>query len=343
MGNNILPWDSAVSLSGGRYINAADLLIGKDAGSAMRAVGFAEAAGDSDYDRFRKFLSAVPLMDGHCSVTAAAEILDTVCGMKLTDDPDEIWEECGLTLSRSRIDRPGLAAMLGFCDLFVRVKPGETIPVQDNLRIRLHPVYDIGEASGKLFTSGAVGAFAEYTDSMLTELRGKGGEAVRITLKNYSFDRNSKKREVDIIAQAFCDGKAISRQERDQLLTSVMITLSGMAIKHGMRLIIETDCISALYDLYSYLKLNDSIPESVIVTQYSGLLAGFIGEFGFSAASGKPGIAAALHDPLSAAEEVPLGCLLVRTDRATDIQGLAALPKFDRYPASGAAALRFFR
>ena len=43
MGNTILPWDSAVSLSGGRYINAADLLIGRDAVKGMRAVGFAAA------------------------------------------------------------------------------------------------------------------------------------------------------------------------------------------------------------------------------------------------------------------------------------------------------------
>lgn len=154
MGNTILPWDSAVSLSGGRYINAADLLIGRDAVKGMRAVGFAAAESDADYDRFRKFLSAVPFMEGHRSVTAASAILDIVCGMKLNDDPDEIWEECGLALSRSRIDRPGLASLLGFRDVFARVRPGEAVPEQDNIRIRIHPVYDLGRVDGGLFASG---------------------------------------------------------------------------------------------------------------------------------------------------------------------------------------------
>ena len=71
-------------------------------------------------------------------------------------------------------------------------------------------------------------------------------------------------------------------------------------------------------------------------------LAGFIGEFGFSTGDGKPGIAAALHDPSAAAEAIPLGCVLVRTDCAVDIQGLAALPQSDRFPSGGTAALRIF-
>lgn len=342
MGNTILAWDSAVPLSGRRYINAADLLIGRDAANGMRAVGFAEAESDADYDRFRKFLSAVPFMEGHRSVTAASVILDTVCGMKLTDDPDEIWEECGLALSRSRVDRPGLASLLGFRDIFARVCPGEAVPEQDNIRIRIHPVYDLGRVDGCLFASGSVDVFSEYTDRDLADLHGKGGRAVRITLGNYSFDRNSRKREVDCIAKSLADGNAVTAGERNQLLTAVMISLAAAAKKHGMRLVIETDNITALYELYDYLGMNGIIPESVIVTRYSDELAGFIGKFGFSTDSGKPGIAAALHDPLAAAEAIPLGCVLVRTDSAVDIQGLAALPQFDRFPASCAAALRIF-
>lgn len=111
-----------------------------------------------------------------------------------------------------------------------------------------------------------------------------------------------------------------------------MISLSAAAKRHGMRLITETDSISALSDLYAYLGMNGIIPESVIVTRYSDELAGFIGEFGFSTGDGKPGIAAALHDPSAAAEAIPLGCVLVRTDCAVDIQGLAALPQSDRFP-----------
>ena len=119
-----------------------------------------------------------------------------------------------------------------------------------------------------------------------------------------------------------------------------MISLSAAAKRHGMRLITETDSISALSDLYAYLGMNGIIPESVIVTRYSDELAGFIGEFGFSTGDGKPGIAAALHDPSAAAEAIPLGCVLVRTDCAVDIQGLAALPQSDRFPSCGTAALR---
>mgnify|MGYP000092906530 FL=1 len=121
-----------------------------------------------------------------------------------------------------------------------------------------------------------------------------------------------------------------------------MISLSAAAKRHGMRLITETDSISALSDLYAYLGMNGIIPESVIVTRYSDELAGFIGEFGFSTGDGKPGIAAALHDPSAAAEAIPLGCVLVRTDCAVDIQGLAALPQSDRFPSGGTAALRIF-
>lgn len=342
MGNTILPWDSAVSLSGGRYINAADLLIGRDAVKGMRAVGFAAAESDADYDRFRNFLSAVPFMEGHRSVTAASAILDTVCGMKLNDDPDEIWEECGLALSRSRIDRPGLASLLGFRDIFARMRPGEAVPEQDNIRIRIHPVYDLGRVDGGLFASGSLDAFSEYTDGALAELCVRGGRAVRISLGDYSFDRNSRKREIDCIAKNLADGKPVTAGERNQLLTAVMICLSAAAKKHGMRLITETDSISALSDLYAYLGMNGIIPESVIVTRYSDELAGFIGEFGFSTGDGKPGIAAALHDPSAAAEAIPLGCVLVRTDCAVDIQGLAALPQSDRFPSCGTAALRIF-
>lgn len=176
----------------------------------------------------------------------------------------------------------------------------------------------------------------------LPELCVRGGRAVRISLGDYSFDRNSRKREIDCIAKNLADGKPITAGERNQLLTAVMICLSAAAKRHGMRLITETDSISALSDLYAYLGMNGIIPESVIVTRYSDELAGFIGEFGFSTGDGKPGIAAALHDPSAAAEAIPLGCVLVRTDCAVDIQGLAALPQSDRFPSGGTAALRIF-
>lgn len=341
MESRILPWDSTVSFNSGRFINAADLLIGKDAETAMRAVGYAQSKHDSDYDRLKKLLATARLADGHRSLRASAAILDAVCGMSLTDEPDIIWEKCGLALEQSRLDRIGLASLLGFNDVFVKVNPSDTFQTVENSYLKIHPLLDLGEITDTDIRCDTLDEYLMQIDGKLLELSNIGGRSVRVTLNAYSFNRNSKKREIDDFLQAAKLGR-ITCTARDQLLTSFMIGLSEIVNTRGMLLTVETDNIVALFDLYSYLEMNGITPKSVIVTEYCSKLAEFIERFAFSSDTQEPGIAFALNDPRQAAEVIPLGCTLVRTDSAADIQGLAALPRNSDFSTSDSVARKLF-
>lgn len=342
----IFSWDNNIKpqqiTSDSKYRNIGEMLVvhSENAQKAMRLCGIGEetvSGAASDYEKFRALTETLPLMPGHRVTTVVCEIMKKVFGIPDflfcgtgSSRCENIWRHCNNIIDKESITPLSLAELLGVETMFLRYLPFDVLPAFEKSSVNLYPVFDLGEIcsetvlcrlAAKSKDSRTFGDFVSVLSEKLNEFLSKGCKAVRITLSDYHYERNSRKKEIDSILLKIQSGTSLTKNELYQFSTALSIEAASLIRKKNLCLILQTkqSAPSELVKLYDYLNQNLIVPETLLISSRPESFSDFIDRFAFRTEKGLPGIIPAVQDPVKASLRFPLGFLLHNAEDMNDI------------------------
>lgn len=342
----IFSWDNNIKpqqiTSDSKYRNIGEMLVvhSENAQKAMRLCGIGEetvSGAASDYEKFRALIETLPLMPGHRVTTVVCEIMKKVFGIPDflsygigSSRCENIWRHCNNIIDEESITPLSLAELLGVETMFLRYLPFDVLPAFEKSSVNLYPVFDLGEIcseavlcrlAAKSKDSRTFGDFVSILSEKLNEFLSKGCKAVRITLSDYHYERNSRKKEIDGILLKIQSGTSLTKNDLYQFSTALSIEAASLIRKKNLCLILQTkqSAPSELVKLYDYLKQNLIVPETLLISSRPESFSDFIDLFAFRTEKGLPGIIPAVQDPVKASLRFPLGFLLHNAEDMNDI------------------------
>ncbi len=267
----------------------------------------------SDYEKLLSFLSAVPKMAGHKAVFDTDRLLSSFFD-------SEISVLSGVSLYGTQ----------GFCDILWRgfnsVSVGETPPKElysangssfTEPDIELLPIPDItlGVLSGNSPSLSSLAKKGTEPTSVISSVLKKNIKTVMLSLRNFCFDRNSRKKEIEAHIANSANGAVLSEKEENQLITALVTRLCKAVKASGITLFLDviSGDIPELTRLYDHLQLEKSVPKTVIISDKALRFRDFIEKFEYPSSENIPAIVIASDDAKSDKTWFPSG-FIYRTE-----------------------------
>lgn len=268
------------------YSNISDVLCDGDTLSLLKLCGVAECDMPSDYDKLRCLIGILPLCVGHPVFERTSYILRAVFGIDIISsahEPEKIWTECSRVIEQLGLtadDIPDLPD--GYSSVGSQKMNAIAYKPRSVLSLKIDDSTDAGDYS----------SFIGLTSRAVVSC-----DAAEFDLHDFVFRRNSKKKEIERIFAEQVHGN-ITKNEYDELFTSYLIFACRALKENKKRFILLTGHSDAdeIFKFYNYLRMNDSVPQTLLVTPSPEKFAGFVSEFTFSGKT--PGIVVSSYSPI---------------------------------------------
>ncbi len=258
---------------------------------ALRFSGANEAyisGASSDYEKLLEFFSSHKKLSGHISLFKTNFIIKELFGISETVEIgikkygvtafcELIWKECNGRIEENNISRNDIPEIFPeYCEK--NTEAGSKRSLKDfNIFISEEAPIFSRPALKRLIS---LESGAEFTDN----------SAIRLELRGFTFNRNSKKLAVSALETDLLSGKELEKEALDQLATDKIIKLAKISKNKNSLVIItaEKADISELTKLYAFLKLDSSIPKTAILSSCPLDFVPFAEKFRFETSKGEP-------------------------------------------------------
>ncbi len=288
----------------------------------------------SDYECFSAICYSMEYLIGHRVYDGVKRLLSDVFGVYEQLSPcncDELWSVFNAFIDDNCLTPTSLLASLNVESLSVPVSPFEDFDVVSS-EIDLYAITDLGNIVSLVVSDhnheSALEGFISKIASVISERDSGGYSSVALLLgRDYEFERMSRKHEVYEIYKSLKCGKNVSFSEQNGLITYVLTSLFGTFCTLNSNVLSDISCSpDELTRLFSYLKLNEKLPKSILIkADDPKALLPTVLKFSCRNDFGLPSTVPICDDIEKIARLYPIGFALEYQDGIADAVSVAAL------------------
>lgn len=314
-----------------QFRNAGDLLVTSCPSviNTIRLCGADEniLANGSDYDRFTALCYSIPYLEGHPVKNGINKLVTEVLGFYEPLSPynvDEAWYTINEFIEENNVTPLSLLASINVESICYPIDPfSEPATIKNDV-----DVYTILDLNNIISQIKSPNNSCNTLDEFIGKLKdSEMHSSIRISLdNNYFFARNSKKYELQNCYCNIKSNKDVSLVDINSIITSIIVEIAGTPSISCKPVIISVKCpVSELNNLYSYLKLNNILPNNTIINcPISPELENFIIEYVHRNPYGIPSIVPVSQNYKELSRIYPIGFAIKSADNITDIVKIAA-------------------